>query len=231
MKVSDFIDELCLGPLSNLSIGERGLSRFTKKDEDRVLSAINQTLDELCARFPLVHKELVLITRAHISKYHLTSKHSMRKDTGPLKYIDDRGCEPFCDDLIRVLEVVNSGGRKYPLREPGKADNIDTPVYNELQILRPREGEPLNVIYQAMHPKVKDCADSVLLIPPHMKNALLAGTAARIFSPMTGELHKLSAQEHRQTFDSICLEAEAKDTISVSEEPEDSCKFTERGFI
>lgn len=231
MKVSDFIDELCLGPLSNLSIGERGLQKFTQKDEDRVLSAINRTLDELCSRFPLVQKNLILVQREGTALYHLTSQHAMSSDGDCPKYIDDTGCPEFCDDLLRVLEVVDAYGRRLPLRQPGKEHNVSTPTFNTVQILKPREGVPLNITYQAMHPKVEDCRGSVFLIPPHFKNALLAGTAAKIFSAMTGEIHKLSANEHKQTYDMICMESEAKDTISTSEEPEESCKFSERGFI
>lgn len=229
MHVHELVDQLCLNALSGLIYGDKRVYGLTPEQSSKLLAAVNAGLIRICSKMPVMKDELILITQAHRTVYHLHSAHSMRHhpddDEG---YIDDRGTQPFCNEVVKILGVFDAMGREYKLNVKNEPLGLHVLGHDKLQVLRPKEGMPLSVIYQTQHPTVD--FNSEILLPPQLVEALYEFSAYRIYSAMTGELHKLTANEHMSNFQRLTDETILDDLASTSE-TENSSLFDQRGFV
>lgn len=218
MTLDDFIEELCLGELSNLYLGEQGLVELSPLRRKKLVAYTNQGLKALCSRFKLVQKELIIQGMDHVSLYYLRPEHSMTRGTAVNKYIDDRYCDPFCGDVIKILSVYNVGGKEFPLNDHGKSDSLFTPSFDTLQITHPIQGQGYSVIYQSLHPKLTDDSDGCkeFHLPPMLEEALMAFVAGKVYNHMNGEANKATSKEHMATFEAKCIEAGTLDMSAES---------------
>lgn len=232
MNVDDFIEQLCLGELSNLYLGEQGLVELHPNRRRKIILYTNQGLKALCSRFQLVKKELIVRGLDHVSLYPLRKEHSMTNGTARHKFIDDRYCDPFEGDVIKILDVFNELGMKFPMNDVEKSESMFTPTYDTLQITHPVLGQGYSVIYQALAPKLSfdstGCQEFNL--PPMLEEALVAFVAGKVYEHMNGEANKATAQGHMATFESKCLEAGNLDMTAESAVPSHN-KAEQRGFV
>lgn len=231
MKLQDFLDNICLGELSNLYIGLEGQVELHPNNRAKLINYINQGLVALHSRFILLKRELVVRTREDTGLYLLDQKHSMSRGTDPVKYIDDTCGEPFCNDLIKVLSVHNEIGLEYMLNEKNNNDSLHTPSWNSLQIPHAVDNQGYFVIYQALSPKLKGDADGceVLDLPPNLIEALSSFVAGKAYSHMNGTENKASGQEYMGIFDLRCIEA-AQNDLTAESSTTDIDIATLRGF-
>ena len=57
MNINDFIEQICLGELSNLYLGEQGQVELSTMRRRKIIAYVNQGLKTLSSRFQLVKKE------------------------------------------------------------------------------------------------------------------------------------------------------------------------------
>lgn len=232
MKLDEFIENLCLGELSNLYIGLQGQVEIHPQNKAKLINYINQGLVALYSRFVLLKKELIVIGSDSISIYHLESKYSISSGSAKVKYIDDTCCETFRDDLIKIIAVHNSDGREFPLNQKKDLESLHTPSWNSLQIPHAIEGQPYFVMYQAKPVKISASPDGCvdLNIPPLMIEALYNFVASKVYSHMNGDNNKASATEYMSIFDSKCLQLQVNDLGSESE-TQYNTKAEMRGYV
>lgn len=144
--------------VDHLKTGELALSNLGGNDEDglysnnlnTVINHINLGLIDLYKRFNLSLKEVYVDQYAHIQKYSLHTKHAYSNDTSKAtKYISDTEDDPFKNDILHIVSVVNEKGCPLPLNDSNSCDSIFTPKYNVIQNPCPVDGNTLIVVYRA----------------------------------------------------------------------------------
>lgn len=236
MLVSDFLERLSLGPLSNLSLSNEGDGTIVAGKIPAIVNHVNDALLRLFTRFNLSEKELIVETHDATTNYKLHSKYAQsRQDDFPAltPHIIDQ-FKPFTDDLVRVLAVHGSNGRPYPLNDDGASLSLFTPQVNVLQVPAPWVGVPLFVMYQAKHPKLESTGTGFMSVeidlPTVLEEAALSYVAHRVFANMSGQEHIAVAAVHLTSYENICSEVQDKDLVSASLS-QSNTKFEMRGFV
>ncbi len=232
MHIQEFLDDLCLGELSNLYLGEQGQVELSPLRRRKLIAYTNQGLKALCSRFQLVQKELIIRGKDRVSLYPLRPEHSMTSGTSNLKFIDDRLCEPFKGGVIKILGVFNEMGMEFPINDHQRNDSMFTPTFDTLQITHSVEDQGYSVIYQALHPLIvdEDCGCQDFNLPPMLEEALMAFVAGKVYGHMNGEANKAVAQGHMATFEAKCLEAGTLD-MSAESAVDSHNKAETKGFV
>lgn len=225
MKLDDIIFDLKCGELSSHGI----FVDLNQDNKDRLISCINSGLLALYTRFPLLTKELVLKQRSDTTLYKLKSIYAFTdKTVGVAKYIVDTPKDPFKDDVIRI-ELVQDECNNLLLNNTSECKVALTPAMDAIEIPNPYEGNYLFVVYQAKHPKVDEVNDAIEL-PEHLKQALLAYVAHRIYSGSTAQDAMAISQSLYQKYELLC--AQYVDTgMTNQDDNEYSQQFDKGGWI
>ena len=241
MKVIDLFRRLAFGELSNLAIAGEGeaLGTIVEAKHPQIIQYLNEGLLRLHSRFNLRQKDLLIEQVAHITNYHLRRQfaESSNDCSIPYPYIKDLPCEPFLEDVIRILEVHDQCGQR-PLNDLGRSNSVFTPQPDVLQVPNPQTGAPLAIVYQARHEPIRDFKireDENLLeqsinIPFFLEGALQAFIGSQVYSHMNGQENIMKAQEYLNKNEAICLEVEEKDLVGQSVF-NSHYKFEQRGFV
>lgn len=232
MKLEELFSRLSRDELSNLSIGNEGRGYIKEEDVPKLVAYVNDGLLQLFSRFVLNEKQLLIEMVRHITNYHLIPKYA--ESTGAMvdwPYIKDLPDEPFKGDVIRILEVHDSLGRKLPLNDKEDPNSLFTPKPLMLQVPRPLAGQSLAVLYQARHEPLDDeDLEQEINLPFTLEGALQSYVAYKVYNNMNGQENTLKAQEHRANYESICLGIQERDlvneTFSTSHD-----KLHNRGFV
>lgn len=236
LTVQELFESLSYGELSNLHLGAEGGGTIDESKQPTVILYANEGLLKLHSRFCLIEKSLNLETVGHITNYHLVkrfaeSNQDEKRERYP--YIKDLLCEPFEEDVIRVLSVFDNHGNRIPLNDQGNPRSVFTPQPTVIQVPNPITGISLAVSYQAKHKKlVADGSEASqeILLPEILHVALTAYIAYNIYTTMSTAEATNKAQEHLAKYEATCQEAEDKDLLSTSNS-QTNTRFEQNGFI
>lgn len=237
MKIDDLIFTLSMGVLHNTAYA--GLWK-NGGDIDSLVPLIQEGLSRLYSRFILRQKHVIIEMRVGTTFYHLKSMFSV---TGadpiqvPYPYIMDLPGEPFVEDVVKILRVMDSQDNERPLNDPNRTDSVFTPQADIIQNPYPRQLEALFVTYQAGPEPVYELngdgnvelLDEIFL-PAVLVPALANYIAYMVFSRI-GTAESLSKSTVCiGAYESICTEVEKMDLVNTSM----SCtntRFSENGWI
>lgn len=217
MKLGEFLENISLGELSNLYIGLEGQVELHPQNRKKLVNYANQGLVALHSRFALLKKEVIIRGLEGVSLYHFDKKYSIAYGKQAPLYIDDTVCEPFDNDLIKVLGVYNNLGVEFPLNNRDLNGSLYTPSWNSLQIPHAIQGAGYFIIYQAKAKPLEDDDCAEINIPPHLEEALAAFVASKVYSHMNGRENKVTSQEFMAVFETKCIEVTTTDQASESE--------------
>lgn len=234
MRLSDIIDRLKVNELSDLFIGSEA---FTENKE-KLVNNINSALLTLYTRFNLRENHLLLEQQEHITNYHLIYKYAeSSKSNVPFPYIKDMINDPFQEDVIKILRVVDIKQRNVPLNDINHPRSVFTPQVNVLNIPYPETGVPLSVIYQAKHHKIYHTGedDNTLLaqeieLPFFLEEALTSYVAYKVYFHMNGIENQNKATNFLVLFNDICDGVTLNDLAAQSDHTS-STVFTTRGYV
>lgn len=233
MKLSKLLRDLSYGKLSNLSIANSGDGTITNKGLPQIILAANEGLLRLYSRFVLKEDAVFVEMLPNVTQYHLSSRYALSQKAQYPKnyhYIIDHG-EPFEDNAIRIVSVMNECGYEYPLNDETKWNSLFTPQPLVLQLPRPIEGRPLSISYQARHSTlVAENLDAQIELPDTLYGALLSFVAHQIYSNMGGQDNIVKSQEQLASYELVCTEVENKDTVSNTIS-NDGVRFQNNGWI
>jgi hypothetical protein len=237
MQLLELYRRLSYGELSNLAIGGEGVGVITEDAQPRITEYANEALLRLHSRFLLRENILFLRQIDHLTYYYLLKRFARSElktppcPNTPHLYILDNDDEPFENDLIKILEVMDQDGCKLPLNDSENCKSLFTPQPNLLQIPDPIADRVLSINYQARHPKLThtDVCQEIDL-PFALEGALTAYIAHKVFSHMNTQESSAKGAEHLQIYDLICQEVADMDLVSQSRATT-TLKFHERGFV
>lgn len=226
---------------SRLALGELKSTNFVSKDDPTAIKPelrstiaryVNQGLGELHSKFILYERELLLRTIVGNAYYYLRPEFAWSNPAVvPRKYIDDLTLPKFTGDIIKILKVLGPcGGEVMRDNEDDPCCSIFTPQYDTLQVMRPRQGSVLHVIYQAEHPPLgSNDPSQQIRLPIYLEEALQLFVAAKALTHMNGQEQTAKGQEYMANYLNILAEVESKDLATTSY-VRDGFKLLMRGF-
>lgn len=197
---------------------------FTEKDlheyaefaqnVQKIMTHVNLGLKELYKRFFLQSKQIIIQQYDHIETYTLDRRFAFsNKDSAePYRYVMDSVFEPFCDDVLKIEQVFDEGGRELYLNDRSQPWSVYTPAYNKVQVPYPMWCNTLSVHYRASHPTVvfkpgDNPYEIELNIPEALLEPLLYYVAGRAFSTLVTDEGQQGMQ-FMQKYEASCMRAE-----------------------
>lgn len=234
MNVLELFRQLSYGELSNLSIGSEGVGSINEEKRANLISYTNEALLRLYSRFVLRENDLILKLHDHITNYHFLKKFA-QTNTEPCEgmtlYIIDQPHDPFEEDLIKVLRVVDADTQAdLVLNDEGNPHSLFTPQPNTLQVPTPVTDQVLGIVYQARHPIIAyDDFEACIELPVVLHGPLKAFIAHMVFKFMNGQENSAKATEYLAIYDALCNEVVERDLVNSSSSTT-TYKFEDRGF-
>ena len=222
MLVSDLYRDLSYGELSNLSLANNGDGTIRDDAKPRLILYANEALLRLHSQFTLKEQDVLVQMHAHVTFYHLLPRFALHAGTAyvppePLRYILDMPEEHFQGDVLSILAVHDTMGRRLALNDEHSTYSAFTPQADILQIPTPIQGQAVSVHYQTTHRRlVPDDPSQEIYLPEVLRGALTAFIAYKVFSHMNTQESTAKAAEHLQVYQGICKEAEDRNTLSTS---------------
>ena len=236
MNIKELLDILAETKFSNLAISDYG--EIQSKKVKQIVIYCNEGLLNLYSRFCLKESSVIIEMQDGVTNYHLLKKYALSSydyispcETVEVPYIQDLGCEPFQEDVIRILSVYDSYGRQRPMNNSDSLLSVFTPQHNVLQVPNPLIGQSLSIEYQASHPKL--CytnLDQRIELNPHLHGALLSYIAAMYYKNMNTQENMVKGEEQLSQFESICQHAVNMDLVGTTMSNTNN-KFSKGGWI
>lgn len=228
--VSDLYEELSYGELSSLAMAVEGAGTIQEEKRPSVLLYANAALTLLYTRFVLKQSEVLIEQYEHITNYHLIQRftESNGSEEEPYLYIKDLAGEPFKANVVKILKVFDIRGNELPINDANRSNSLFTPQDTVLQVPEPKAGQPLNILYQAFHDKLKEDDDEIVL-PLTLHNAFRSYVAYKVFSAIGTQEATAKAQEHLGNYEAQCVLATEKDLVNTSVS-ETNTRFEKRGW-
>lgn len=200
MYLSDILNELTYGELSQLNLG---IQKNGETPEDKLLpliSHINRGLSALYTRFFLKEGRFNFALVAGAYGYDLQR-----------------------EDLLKIEQVFTEEGAELPVNDGTKLWACFTPTMQQLRVAKEIVDKDINlpteyitngleVVYRANHPRVTDGTlpeSTVIELPYSHLNALLYFVASRAYTPMglVNQYHQGDSWAAR--YEAECLRLEA----------------------
>lgn len=229
MKLSQLMNHLAMGELSNLAVSENG--KITQESEEQVRFFIEETLNKIYGELRIKTSSVYLEMVEGKASYEISAKHLMEPGKGPdwEHYLYKPSGAVLDDDILSILAVEDYEGVNIPI-------NIDIPgavfttSYNTLQIPYPVPGKPLEIKYTPKHPALKIEEDTEIDIASPLVPAVKAYVAYLLHNNINTEVAVTNAQKYLLQYRSV-MEASVTSGIIYEPESESNFKFSDRGFI
>jgi hypothetical protein len=233
MLVSDYFTKLSYGPLSNLSLSGEGAGTIVEAQQNKIIGYLNDGLQRIYTRFTLREREVLIEQHAHITFYHLDKRYAKENLVRPpenIPYILDLPDEPFEDDVLRVLSVVDEFSMERLNITEDNVCKVFTPFPNIIQVPFPEQDRPLSVVYQANHRRLEfGVTNAEIFLPAVLEPALVSLVAAQVYSSMNTQESNAKGREHMNDYELLVQGLESKGTTGI-EVPPHLQTFEQRGF-
>jgi hypothetical protein len=221
---SQFAERLAHGQLKNTAaVEDNNPGVICPTHYDKILTLTNQGLTDLCARFPLIERQVDLILDENRNTYLLNQA---GLDAG---YLDITQTEAFIpEEFIGVRAIYDADGKRHAHDSGG---HIITPTYDSLRFTKAKIDElkpKIRIEYKANHAEVQ--RDGVITIPPNMVTSLQLFVASLFLSHMNGPEHTTKGDSYYAAYLRHIGEDTQVNASSTSEIDEDT-RFRDRGFV
>lgn len=237
MKTLDLIKTLGYGVLNNTKY-----SNVVVTDADQVLplvTLIEEGLTRLYTRFVLREKHVIIEMQVGVTFYHLTKLYSVQNGDRirvPYPYIMDLPNEPFDEDVLKILRVMDTQNNVRPLNDDSRNDSLTTPQFDVLHNPYPRDLEALFINYQAKHVPLITYKENdeyeileEIILPPVLEPALINYVAWMVYSRINTQEASTKAASHLQIYELTCKDVEAFDSVNNSKSST-NIRFDQNGW-
>lgn len=219
MNFQDLLQELSLGDLNNMHMANEGTGGIHETQISKIVHYTNTALTILYTRFLVKTRDVLVAMQPSISYYHLNSLYAQSQfdpEKAAVAYILDLGNEPFTDDVLQMLYVVDSQGNEIPLNQPTKPNSVYSPQATILHVPTVADGEILCIGYRAAHPKMTGDYLQEMEVPVTLVPALTAYIAYLVYNNLNTQEGFANAQNRLQMFENICTMVESAGTLDNS---------------
>lgn len=248
LSVGELFRGLSFGELQAFSMGNEGAGFINPTQFNKLIHHTNEALLRLFTRFELKRSKLFLEEYDHITQYPLRADFATSAASQRIyRYIRDHFHDPFCGDVVKVLQVTNKEtGEILPLDDRGNPRSVFMVEPDVLHIPRPKLGKVLMLEYQARHHWLREaCSEPEegeteidytgfmaqrINIPEYLEGALKAHIAFQVLAGMKGAENTQASHEALARYDSICDNADVRGQITGPVQ-DTKTTFEERGFV
>lgn len=172
------------------------------------------------------------------TKYRLHPQHAVSNtDVGnnAPRYISDSASDPFNENLIKILSVVDISAEKpidLLLNDTADPTAVRTVAYDTLMVKNPMDGQIMEVEYVAAHPSLSipvDVTETINLVPA-LHEALELYVAAKVYGAMNGEENRVRALSLMAQYEAVCRLVEEEDILQLTVS-DTNTRFTTKGFV
>ena len=236
MLLSDILEQLSIGELSQLAIG--GYSSGIGIEEcnyGKIIPHINLALSELYSRFPINMEQLRIEQQEGVNEYYLDPKFAQSNETSvePIKYIQDLPpAKPFVTSPLRIEAIFNHEGKETRYTEDDgsyvqelSATDQDnywmafTPSFNSIYLPYPEPGVPVYVTYRSAPEKIKVIGvvphKTEIPLPMTLLAPLLSFVASRVFSNLNSDNSLNEGQYYYKKFEAACAKLVKEDVFNT----------------
>ena len=224
MKLSDFLDGLTTGELSQVYIGGKESYGIIAEDYPAITRFINSGLTALYTRFPLKLKEVSIQNYPHIHTYYLRKEFAVSntESNQPIKYIVDSKYAPFIGDVLKIDQVFSEEGFERRLNDESAPYSVFTPEFDALVIPFNEDTNMTSVIYRANHEKIPteesiDPDKISITLPPYLEAALHSYVVSRVFKSIGGESNLNEAMLHENQYELVCSRVETSSLLNADQ--------------
>jgi hypothetical protein len=237
MKLNSILQHLVSGELQRHSLAN-GLVGNTLNVEhlDKVIPMLNLGLLDICSRFVVNQKEVLIDLYENITTYVLDSRFAVTNtaSTEPVKYIHDSIAMPFEDDVIKILSIHNEMGQERFINDNNRHWSLHLINYNTIQHPYPDEENTISVIYQ---PKFKDIVvtptfdptEIDIELPPYLLRALLYFVAARVHIGLNKQEAQAESNNYNGLYEAQLMNVEKHQMIRSDDHFTDH--FDNNGYV
>ena len=214
LSFEDFLVRLAHGQLKNTSAtDEQSEGLVDPNHEEQLLTLTNQGLIDI------------------------TSKKKLFEGFGVITFVDGQNIYPLdtgsggaFENMVRVLEIVTSDGRRHT---PKTNANILMPSSESLRFsnnFMKMFGPSVEVRYQMTHPPLTGIT-GIMSLPAHLFEALVLYVSGLYLSHMGGEQNTAKGDSYYGLYLKMMNEDSVENTSSTSELVDEDTRFQDRGFV
>jgi hypothetical protein len=206
ITLQDVLNDLSYGEFQHIKIGNFHPDEHDAEPDPRayaqLTSHVNKALTVIFTRFSLREQEVLITLDDDITNYFLHPDYTVSTGTNPVLYLIDTVADPFQDNVAKIEEVYEVGGKDdgtdllLNMNDVDDQYSVFNPRFNLIQIPDERgiddDWEQLLVKYRALHPKIDyaygmDPSTIELEIPEQFLEPLLFYVAGRYMATLPGQ--------------------------------------------
>lgn len=238
MKLSELLQKLSYGQLSELAIAGEGTGKVPDENVPKLIVRINDALTALYTRFDLQKRSVILETADGVYAYQLAPQFAQLSGSSEIyKYIKDTVANPFLDDLLQITDVLGNQGAlptdpnyitvprledndwiSLPLNDRNDRLSWHTLSYDTLAMDYPKTGDRYFIQYRAKHVPIPlqptELNKIEIRVPAALETALLSHVAGNVFAGMSMESALGKSQMLLKTYEAECSLHELRDTFA-----------------
>lgn len=201
MNTKGLLAQLSYGELSGLALGNEGDGTIRKRDMGKVITFINDGLQDLYNKFLVKESVVSLQLLDYVTTYHLVPRFAVSnapQPDVPVPYIIDNNRAKFKGDVGKIYAVYDTAGKERPINDETSLDSVFIRGKDSITVPVPDGKLVLFIHYQTTHPQITmDNLDEELDIPDKLVPALRSYVAHKLFLSIgsADSLHK--AQEYQ----------------------------------
>lgn len=246
MTLQDIFDQLALGELSNLHIGEEGV--IQEKDYKKLLLHINLGLNALYKRFLLKEGtlRLQLVEGVYTYKLQRDFAENYLRSVEDIQYIKDTEDNPFNEDILKVERIYSDSGYEFLINDLGSKYSIRTSSMNTLEVPQDIVDKPdtlpdylktdyLEVVYRASHPKIEYSERRfrperiAIELPYSHVEPLLLFVASRVHNPIGMQENFHAGNSYAAKYERACQALELQN-IKIDNDAQTNSRLVRGGW-
>ena len=151
MLLSEILEHLTYGELSQVDIGGSTLGGIQPADYPQLITFINLAMIEIYKRFPIKLGAINIQLYADILRYPLRYDYAVSNVGGaePVKFILDSATDVFPADVLLIERITNLASEDIPINTLNKTDSVFTPEFDIISIAEPDATEIYTIDYKA----------------------------------------------------------------------------------
>lgn len=218
MRLSDAIESLVYGPLSELGAFGEGSGSVSPDKLPQLMVRINAALQSLYSRFPLQVRSVPIETVSGLYHYPMRREFAQTSGSNEIhKFIKDTSADPFQGDVLMVTGIYNDCLEPLPFNDREEDGEWFKTAFDTLSYSRPLTPKYFHVEYRASHEKFPLMLDNFeeyeVRIPSSLELAFMSHVAGYIYSNMDMEGSKYKSSQHLQVYETECQFHEERNTF------------------
>ncbi len=210
-----------------MSISLDGSGDIDEIQKPKIIYYANQTLTALYTRFPHNMSYVNVELQEGLHSYYLRNTYAVSNtDVGntAIRYILDSVEDPLPSRISKILSISDKDAECYRdqevlINDISRTTSVLKKGHDGFYVAEPVAGNIYTVEMQSLHDLLtsdEPDEDELIYLAPVLHEALTTRIAAKVYGAMGNEDAMIKSQSLMKQYETICLRAEADDTLQSS---------------